>query len=95
MYYFVLWIALAAVSLLFIFLHGIEYVAWPRLLPPNDVIFYDGPGFREGRKGQGVSLPIPALKDLKTAKARFEAEQHRRSRSKRMEEIEMGTKRSE
>ncbi|KII93715.1 hypothetical protein PLICRDRAFT_88051 [Plicaturopsis crispa FD-325 SS-3] len=53
-YYFMLWFSLLVVSLVFIFIHGIEYVNWPRLLPPTDAIYYTGPGFRSGHKGKGL-----------------------------------------
>lgn len=52
-YYFTLWYIFAALSLMFIFIHGIEYVSWPRLIPSTDVIYYNGPGFRSGHKGKG------------------------------------------
>ncbi|KAI0828341.1 SacI homology domain-containing protein [Trametes gibbosa] len=58
--------------------HGIDYVNWPRLQPLTDIIYYDGPGFRSARKGTGLGLP---------------ALENRRVKSKRLEEIEMGTKR--
>ncbi|RPD81689.1 hypothetical protein L226DRAFT_527952 [Lentinus tigrinus ALCF2SS1-7] len=93
-YYFLLWFTLAAVSLLFIFLHGIDYVNWPRLLPLTDIIYYDGPGYRAARHGMGLGLPaLEKIKVKAAAQARSMAEQpHRRAKSKRLEEIEMGTK---
>lgn len=36
-------------------LHGIDYVAWPRLIPPTDIIYYSGPGYRSGQNGKGLS----------------------------------------
>lgn len=42
----------------FIFLHGTEYVAWPRLIPPTDVLMYTGPGYRARYKGTDVGIPI-------------------------------------
>ena len=90
-YYFLLWFSLAAVALLFIFIHGIDYVNWPRLQPLTDIIYYDGPGFRSARKGMGIGLP--ALQKITEGAALGLAEQqHRRAKSKRLEEIEMGTK---
>jgi hypothetical protein len=53
-YYFLLWFSLLAVALLFILIHGIDYVSWPRLIPPTDVIYYSGPGFRSGNHGKGL-----------------------------------------
>lgn len=46
---------------MYIRIHGLEYVSWPKLLSPNapppgvDVLYYDGPGFIEGRHGRGLS----------------------------------------
>ena len=45
------------VSLAFIFVHGIDYVNWPRLQPLTDIIYYDGPGYRAHRHGMGLGLP--------------------------------------
>lgn len=94
LYYFLLWFLLATVSLVFIFLHGIDYVNWPRLQPLTDIIYYDGPGFRSARKGTGLGLPaLEKFKEGATERAKVIADQHRRVKSKRLEEIEMGTKR--
>ena len=84
LYYFLLWFALVALSLTFIFVHGIEYVNWPRLLPLSDIVHYDGPGFRSGNKGKGFG--IPALDPAKMPRL----EVPRRGAGK-LEEIEIGT----
>jgi phosphatidylinositol 4-phosphatase len=47
-----------SVSLIFILAHGTEYVAWPRLLPPTDVLLYIGPGYRARYKGNEISVPV-------------------------------------
>jgi phosphatidylinositol 4-phosphatase len=52
-FYFILWIMVATAALIYIFLFGVEYVNWPRLIPLTDAIDYDGPGKRSGRKGRG------------------------------------------
>jgi phosphatidylinositol 4-phosphatase len=52
-YYFVLWFTLLSLSILFILAHGMDYVAWPRLIPLDSIIYYDGPGFRSAKRGQG------------------------------------------
>ncbi|KAI0786098.1 SacI homology domain-containing protein [Abortiporus biennis] len=85
-YYFLLWFSLVAVSLLFIFIHGIEYVNWPRLLPLTDIIYYEGPGFRSGHNGKGFSHP--AL-DLKVGS---NLSRTRRRAGSKLDEIEMGSK---
>ncbi|PIL29655.1 hypothetical protein GSI_08292 [Ganoderma sinense ZZ0214-1] len=86
-YYFLLWVTLVVVSTAFIFIHGIDYVSWPRLLPPTDIIYYDGPGFRSAHHGKGLALP--ALE--KAASAGVGEKEHRRARSKKLDEIEMGS----
>lgn len=40
--------------MVFVILHGIEYVSWPRLNPLTDIIYYNGPGFRSARHGMGI-----------------------------------------
>nr|VWP01399.1 1,3-beta-glucanosyltransferase (EC [Ganoderma boninense] len=86
-YYFLLWITLVVVSTAFIFIHGIDYVNWPRLLPPTDIIYYEGPGFRSAHHGKGLALP--ALE--KAVSAGVSEKEHRRARSKKLDEIEMGS----
>ncbi|GLB36461.1 putative sacI homology domain containing protein [Lyophyllum shimeji] len=54
LYYFLLWFSLLAITLAFMVIHGIDYVAWPRLIPPTDIIYYTGPGFRSGHHGKGL-----------------------------------------
>ncbi|RDB28469.1 Uncharacterized protein C19F5.03 [Hypsizygus marmoreus] len=54
-YYFMLWFTLLTISLVFILIHGIDYVSWPRLIPLIDVIYYSGPGFRSAHHGKGLN----------------------------------------
>jgi len=54
-YYFMLWFFLFSVAAAFMILHGIEYVAWPRLIPLTDIIYYNGPGFRSAHHGKGFN----------------------------------------
>lgn len=63
-------------------MHGIEYVAWPKLLPLTDVIHYDGPGFRSGHAGKGMGI------------AAFKSDTPRPMKKARnmLQEMEMGTK---
>lgn len=84
-YYFLLWIFLASISLLFIMIHGIDYVSWPRLTPLTDTIFYDGPGYRSANHGKGFG--IQAL-DKKVGKVKG-----RKRAGSKLSEIEMGSKR--
>jgi len=83
-YYFLLWFFLAAISLTFIVIHGIDYVSWPRLLPLTDVIHYDGLGYRSGNNGKGFG--ISAL-DAKLGKAKGRKRAH-----SRLDEVEMGSR---
>ena len=86
------WHVFPFIALVFIFIHGIEYVSWPRLQPLTDVIYYEGPGFRSAHHGKGLGLPLDKVKNA--AVAQVDAiEQHRRAKSKKLDEIEMGTKR--
>ncbi|KAE8253923.1 hypothetical protein A4X13_0g3609 [Tilletia indica] len=48
------WIVLASGSFWYITDRGLEYVAWPTLNRPNDIMFYDGPGYSSGRYGRGA-----------------------------------------
>jgi hypothetical protein len=89
-YYFVLWFTLAVLSTVFIFIHGLDYVAWPRLLPVTEAIHYNGPGFRSGRHGTGFGLDLGKLKS--GANAQWVTHGIRRS-DMQMEEIELGAKR--
>ncbi|KAJ7655198.1 SacI homology domain-containing protein [Mycena polygramma] len=54
-YYFLLWFTLLFASLIFISIHGIDYVSWPRLIPSTEYIYYTGPGFRSAHHGKGFS----------------------------------------
>jgi hypothetical protein len=74
---------------MFIFIHGIDYVSWPRLLPPTDVIYYNGPGFRSGNKGKGLGSSVGNLNSR--ASAKWLSTGRKRTIS-RVEEIELGTK---
>ncbi|KAI0080005.1 hypothetical protein K474DRAFT_1616227 [Panus rudis PR-1116 ss-1] len=84
-YYFLFWFYFAAISLIFIVVHGIDYVNWPRLQPLDDIIKYTGPGFRSAHKGKGFG--IPAL----DSQVKVLTSKHRKLKSK-TDEIEMGSK---
>jgi hypothetical protein len=84
-----LWFTFASLSLIFVFIHGIDYVSWPRLLPPTDVIYYNGPGFRSGNSGKGFGGSVGNM-DYKTG-ARWLSTGRKRSAS-HVVEIELGTK---
>jgi hypothetical protein len=91
-YYFLLWFCFASLSLTFIFIHGIEYVSWPRLIPPTDVIYYNGPGFRSGHNGKGINKSNFDAEQLNSkASAKWLSTGRKRTTS-RIEEIELGTK---
>ncbi|PWZ02824.1 putative SAC1-recessive suppressor of secretory defect [Testicularia cyperi] len=58
-YFSTIWLVVLVASFQYMVARGLDYVAWPTLNRPNDIIFYDGPGFRSGRKGRtGVVSPF-------------------------------------
>lgn len=94
-YYNIFWFLFVALALVYILGHGVEYVQWPRLNPPNDTIFYEGPGYKSGTKGTGFTLPFGLDQHLLKRGVKFGGTfsgsglQHRRGK---VEEIEMGLK---
>jgi len=59
-----LWFTIASLAVMFMMVHGIEYVSWPRLIPPTDIIHYEGPGFRSAHNGKGFTGPLAQKFDL-------------------------------
>lgn len=57
-YYFLFWFVLLSLCLGFILVHGVDYVSWPRLIPPTKIIYYNGPGYRSGDHGKGLQGKI-------------------------------------
>ncbi len=61
LYFFTLWLVVAVGSLQFMVSRGLDYVAWPTLNRPDEMIFYDGPGsspvLRAGRGGEPAEGP--------------------------------------
>ncbi|KAJ4476661.1 SacI homology domain-containing protein [Lentinula aciculospora] len=53
-YYFFLWIMLLLASTIFMVTYGIDYVSWPKLIPLDSVIYYEGPGYRSAKHGMGL-----------------------------------------
>jgi hypothetical protein len=80
-YYFLLWFLIVFFSFFYIRAHGVEYVSWPRLNPLDDVIYYDGPGFRSRKAPTNSAYQSAATHGRLTT-----------SKPQRigMEEIEMG-----
>ena len=89
-YYFALWFTLVVLSTTFMFIHGLDYIAWPRLLPLTEIIHYNGPGFRSGHHGTGFGLDFNKLRS--GANAQWVTRGLQRS-DMQMEEIELGAKR--
>ena len=57
-YFALVWVLVALFSAQYMVARGLDYVAWPTLNRPDEVIFYDGPGFKSGQKGRtGVVKP--------------------------------------
>ncbi|KAG8884578.1 hypothetical protein FRB97_003875 [Tulasnella sp. 331] len=89
LYFIMFWAIVSALSLTYIFGHGVEYVAWPRLNPPVDALFYDGPGHKTGMHGRGKSLnrlPLPSW-----VKQNVLGTMKKMPVLHKLEEIEMGT----
>lgn len=85
-YYFLLWFSLFAVAAVFILIHGVEYVSWPRLNPLTDIIYYSGPGYRSGHHGKGLNGKTePSWK-----KTKLLSTGRKRARTL-VEEVELGT----
>ncbi|KAJ3973453.1 SacI homology domain-containing protein [Lentinula raphanica] len=53
-YYFFFWIMLLLAATIFMVTYGIDYVSWPKLIPLDPIIYYDGPGYRSARHGMGL-----------------------------------------
>ncbi|KAF8807270.1 inositol/phosphatidylinositol phosphatase [Phlegmacium glaucopus] len=86
-YYFILWFTLLCVASAFMLIHGIDYVAWPRLIPPTDVIYYSGPGYRSGHNGKGLNRRLaPSME-----KSRWLRPGARRVKANMIDEVELGT----
>ncbi|KAI6136821.1 SacI homology domain-containing protein [Pisolithus sp. B1] len=95
LYYFTLWFVIAALSIIFIMLHGIDYVSWPRLIPPTDIIHYKGPGFRSAHHGKGLMGPWGQKFTISRKAVTANGVVHggrKRAPTNYMEEIEKGTK---
>ncbi|KAF8898432.1 SacI homology domain-containing protein [Infundibulicybe gibba] len=89
-YFFMLWFSLLSLSMVFIIAHGIDYVSWPRLVPPTDSIYYSGPGYRSGHHGMGFKAGAGILGGL-SAKLVDQATKPMGHRVP-IEEVEMGVK---
>lgn len=82
--YHLIWLVVLAGAVAFIFLHGTDYVSWPKLIPPTDVLLYTGPGFRARMKGPSIGIPV-----LDEKSAKWMVQGRRRAESK-TEQLEMG-----
>ncbi|KAF8446152.1 SacI homology domain-containing protein [Boletus edulis BED1] len=94
-YYFMLWVTVAVATTTFMMIYGIEYVSWPRLIPPTDIIYYEGPGYRSGHHGKGLKGSFTQKFGLSGKVFYANAVPTARKRAltvSKMEEIEMGNK---
>lgn len=92
--YMMLWMALAAASFAYIWIHGTSYVNWPRLNAPFEILTYQGPGFRSRPNGRGFS---GATKMFKGASKKIKGDGLAGTlgavgRKGKVEEIELGRK---
>ncbi|KAH7883796.1 SacI homology domain-containing protein [Phlebopus sp. FC_14] len=92
LYYFMLWLFVASLSIMFMMIHGIDYVSWPRLIPPTDIIYYEGPGFRSAHHGKGFTGPLAQRFRFKVTANGTAKGRKRALTASGIEEIEMGTK---
>lgn len=69
--------------------HGIEYVAWPRLNPLTDIIYYNGPGYRSAHHGKGLGGQRNAEPSWK--KNKWLSSGMKRVHRVGVEELELGT----
>jgi len=91
-YYFLLWFLFASLSFVFILIHGIDYVSWPQLIPPTDVIYYNGPGFRSGHHGKGLGNSSVDGGTLNSKGSAKWLSTGRKRTTSRIGEIELGAK---
>lgn len=80
-YYFLLWCLILFISFFYIRAHGVDYVSWPRLNSLDDVIYYDGPGFRSRKAPRHPAHQSTAVRGRLTTN---------KPQRIGMEEIEMG-----
>lgn len=90
MYFILFWTILLILSGAYILSHGVQYVSWPRLNPPFDALFYEGPGQKTGKHGRGSSLsrlplPVWVKRNMVVGTMRKMPVLHK------LDEIEMGT----
>lgn len=83
-----LWFTLFALALIFMIIHGVDYVSWPKLNPLTDVIYYNGPGYRSGHHGKGLGGPHGTLPGWK---AKWLTPQVKRAHKLAVDEAELGT----
>ncbi|KAF9535466.1 inositol/phosphatidylinositol phosphatase [Crepidotus variabilis] len=90
LYYFLLWFTILSVALTFMVVHGVDYVAWPRLNPLTEIIYYNGPGFRSAHHGKGLGGKNQTEPNWK--KAKWLTTGLRKAAQKvGVEEVELGT----
>ena len=87
-YYFMLWFTLFALALIFMIVHGVDYVSWPKLIPLTDIIYYNGPGYRSGHRGKGLGGPHGTLPSWK---AKWLTPRVKRAHRLAVDEVELGT----
>ncbi|KAG8817964.1 hypothetical protein FRC17_011020 [Serendipita sp. 399] len=84
-YFFVFWILVATATYAYIRAHGVEYVSWPRLRRLDEVIYYNGPGFRSRKAPKRPSY-------LEAATSAAQRGRLTSVRPYHLDEVEMGTK---
>ncbi|KAG8797549.1 hypothetical protein FRC16_008752 [Serendipita sp. 398] len=83
-YYFVFWILIATATWAYIRAHGVEYVSWPRLRRLDEVIYYNGPGFRSRKAPKAPTY-------LQVASSAAQRGRLTSARPYHLDEVELGT----
>ncbi|QRW08596.1 recessive suppressor of Secretory defect protein [Ceratobasidium sp. AG-Ba] len=91
-YYNAIWFIFLVIATIFISIHGTAYVAWPRLNASavRDVLMYDGPGYRSTQHGRGMGGTKGGKGGVRMGHAGSE-----KGSVGRMEEVEMGERKSD
>lgn len=82
-----LWFALFSMAMTFMFINGVDYVAWPKLNPMTDIIYYNGPGYRSAHHGKGLNPKA----EPGASKQRWLRRGAGRVKVGSIEEVELGT----
>lgn len=86
-----IWFCVFSISAAVILANGIDYVSWPRLLPPTDIINYTGPGYRSAHHGKGFRFASKGREGLEKSAKWLRGKKVKVSNSTGGDGMEMGT----